>query len=340
MVLHTHGSGTFKRYTRTFSKDDLCAVVAKAGPLPAHLQLVRPFCASTWAAASATLLAGGLVWRLLSKQPQVPGRRSRHPCCLSLLEACAPCVGASLHRPPPRCVPRIFLAAWLPAALVLSTAFQGEMAGSLAVVRWQRDPESLEQLPAAGPAYVSRSLLALLSAEPEDALSRLLRRAQPVSDVHRAARRIASEGRGVILLDRWEAERLARSSEHATALGLPRLHVLRRCPYQSYVAYEVPRRSALLPRLDRVLSRALQAGIPQHWRAGSRYAELVRGEAVAPVREPPPTPLRPQHLQVAFGLLAMGWAAAAVAFLGELAVAACRSAGRERRRLTPAVFKI
>ncbi|KAF0303835.1 Glutamate receptor [Amphibalanus amphitrite] len=318
-------------FSRPYDFEQACFVVWQPPPLPRWLALLRPFSISDWALVGAMLIVSVLTVLALSRAaaPRESPLFSQ-PGFVALYNI-GGLVGVS-HASLPRATSgQIFMGFWRFCALTLVIIYSDNLIANLTVPPSPAPLDTKQDLALSGVTVSGYGSMfgELLNASTNYWDCQLALKYEPTYDIHAALRR-AYDHKGTYIVNSMSLAYLIRKY-YTTASGEPLLRIMRQCFGSFMVGIALPRRSFLTPLLNVAVSRLTEAGLMQHW---SRSALRAVGRQLAVGEESPDQPARDaegrlsrlglEALQGPFLLLMMGWAAALLSLVAEIAVKRCR----------------
>ncbi|XP_043230005.1 glutamate receptor-like [Amphibalanus amphitrite] len=318
-------------FSRPYDFEQACFVVWQPPPLPRWLALLRPFSASGWAAAGALLAVSALTVLALGRAAAPRESPLFSQPGFVALYSLGGLVGVSHASLPRAASGQIFMGTWRFCALTLAVVYSSKLIANLTVPLAPAPLDTKQELALSGVTVSGYGSMfgELLNASTNYWDRRLALNYEPTYDI-RAALRRTYDHKGTYIVNSMSLAYLIRKY-YTTVSGEPLLRIMRQCFGSFMVGIALPRRSFLTPLLNAAVSRLTEAGLMQHW---SRSALRSVGRQLAVGDESPDQPARDaegrlsrlglEALQGPFLLLMIGWAAALLSLVAEIAVKRCR----------------
>lgn len=306
-------------------EDSLCVIVAKSKPSASYQTFLKFFPVKILIGMVTMCLLSSVVWFFIGKigsvlNSNVPKGKTF---AVSLIDMClvmntAPFYGLNTVIIRSQ---RIFIASCLLYSVVTMVAFQGILVTVLSISEQYDDINTLNDLDKSGMRIVTTypDLNDTFSGLENRIMNRLRKKLDvlegPLSTiVRRTVRR-----RDIGFLERLLV--LEESVSKHAVVG-QQLHVVKECPRHYLLAYTVRKRSLFVDRLNDILGRILQAGLPAKWLKDTQRDIGRSGESQ--LREKPPTPfssdkpIEISDLALLFHALIVGHGLAIFAFVVEI----------------------
>ena len=314
-------------FSRPYDFERACFVVWRPPPLARWLALVRPFSASGWAAAGALLVVSALTVLLLGRAAAPRESPLFGQPGFVALYSVGGLVGVA-HASLPRVASgQVFMGTWRFCALTLAVVYSSKLIANLTVPPAPAPMDTKQQLVDSGVTVTGYGSMfgELLNASTNYWDRRLALNYEPTYDI-RASLRQTYDHKGSYIVNSMSLAYLIRKY-YTTASGEPLLRIMRQCFGSFMVGIALPRRSFLKPLLDGAVSRLTEAGLMQHWSRSALLAvgrqlavgEQAQGQRPSDASDQSHSRLGLEALQGPFLLLVVGWAAALLALVAELA---------------------
>lgn len=316
-------------FTIPIDFDRLCVIVPRAGKIPRWLRTFYYFHPAIWVCLVITHVIVALVWYLIRNfraRPEAKTRRTPGYSTL-LLTTFFLFIGAPVNIKPGQ-IERILLAAFLILGVTVMGTFTGTLYHSFTTEMYYDDIANLKILDesdlAIGTASPNLKDVFGLNETADDrpeikSLRKKMKvmRSERTSTIEKTAyhRNVASLSRG----HSFSVSKYRYVDETGESL----IHLVPECPRAYYLAYVMPRKSFYMKRINRILRRLDQAGLPQLWNevTTDRFINIVTSTANTTATNVGQVPFNLEDLQTAFMLLIMGHTIAVCIFAGEMAYA-------------------
>jgi hypothetical protein len=301
-------------FTYPHDNEGFCIIVPKARQIPEYLCLFLPFSSVLWIACGVSVMVTTTFWYLT--EVKVKGSSSYTN---ALINTCAVFLAVPLRYHAFQKHGRIFFFTWMYVSTVLTTMYQSFLITALVVPKFYKDINTLQDFDESGlklvmfPGIKESALLDTLSPLRVRLSKKTIITTENFSTCLSKLMRYRDRG---CAFNKLSADWAARQEEYYVN-GVPQLHVVGECLSWYVEAYEVSRESPFLPYFNMFISRAIESGLFQKWRA------YVHSAATQKERYTFPAPnqrviLQLSHFQAAFFSLFIGFLVSILVFLWEI----------------------
>lgn len=323
--------------------DRLCVVVPRAREIPRWLRTFHYFHPAIWVCLILTQILVSLVWYLLRNFDRSSGspRGARIGYDTIVVDTFLVFIGAPVKMNPSQ-AERMFISAFLLFGITVMGMFAGTLYHSFSSKMRYREMSNLKEVDKSGIEIgtTSPNLQDVFGLEeiPDDSDEvRSLRRKfkvttyKNVSTIERTAHQ-----RSIASLSRENSFRVIRH-RYVDADGDSLLHLVRDCPRSYYLSYVLPKDSAYIDRLNDLIMRLREAGLPQLWNSVTTNQLIISESTAANARRDKDVhkSFNMRDMQTAFLLLVMGYVVSACVLIGEVIYhrrsESCRTKGTTRR---------
>ncbi|KAL0108841.1 hypothetical protein PUN28_014155 [Cardiocondyla obscurior] len=264
--------------------DKLCVVVPKAPKIPKGIRIYHFFPLSIWICSMLTHVFTYLIWYFL--QEFTPGRTGKKSFRATIYRSFLLNAGCPQKLPSTN-GERILLSGILLANVTLVGIFGGILYNSFAHDMYYPDIDSLQELDASGLPIIltSASLVDLFDDDNEN-------KDKDVDSVilTQSLRKKMQFGKNAVSSVAYyrNISTFVRKSyfpivteELIDADGGPLLHLVKECPGKFYLSYLLPKNSILNEKINGLISRMNQAGLPSLWSQHIVHAFIIRRGSLA-----------------------------------------------------------
>jgi hypothetical protein len=305
-------------FTYPHDNEGFCIVVPKARQIPQYLCLFLPFSSVLWIACGASVLFTATLWYLT--EMRLMGSSSYTN---ALINTCAVFLAVPLRSHTFQKQGKIFFFTWMYVSMVLTTMYQSFLITSLAVPQFYKDINTLQEFDESGlklvmfPGMKDSALLDTLNPLRFRLSKKTIVTTQQFSACLSNLIRYRDRG---CAFNKLSAEWAVKLKEYYDG-GVPQLHVVGECLSWYVEAYEVSKESPFLPYFNIFISRVIESGLLQKWRADvhSTVTQEERYKLPAPNQK---VILQLSHFQAAFFSLVIGLFISMLVFLWEIRLSA------------------
>ncbi|XP_067208039.1 uncharacterized protein [Linepithema humile] len=302
-----------------FDFDRLCVVVPKAHKVPKWLRIYHFFPLSIWIGTTLTYIVMCVMWCFL--QTFTPGRKERVGFRATVYRSFLLNAGCPQKLPDTN-AERILLSGIFLANVTLVGIFSGILYNSFAHDMYYPDIDSLQDLDASRLPLLltSISLTDIFGSGNESDTTPVMKSLRKKLEYGENSVKKIAAYRNVSGFIRKNHQPIF-NEEFIDEDGSPLLHLVQECPGAFYLSYLLPINSILRERLNTLIGRLNQAGLPMLWE-NHVTAELIASKRLLAKKklthhENGFVPFNLSDVQSSFYMLLMGLSVAIIAFFHE-----------------------